>query len=251
VPATTLAQASRDLNIARVPDSALDHELQGVVDLDHVIEADETAPITMLSATPLRKAVRGGDLGQVQLLIQSSADVQETDPYWLLTLLDEVPSQTPLEALLRKHGCKHSLFYAASRADLELTRQLVDAQADVSATNHAGWRVLDFAARSPNLRQVLQKAAQDADARARPADDRQALTHERRDKYQHWVEGEENEAMPSKMTKAHRTESLDAMTRLDKSVTQSRTGEPVSPSSTGTGQKPNGVSQTPEQSLRF
>lgn len=109
-------------------------------------------------ASRLRLAVRRDDLPEVQRLLDAKASAQEIDPTWGLTLLDELRPGSKLQPLLVSGGATHSLFYAASRGDYHLTRELVAAQANVSATNAAGMRVMDFAQRSPLIRQALTQA---------------------------------------------------------------------------------------------
>jgi hypothetical protein len=109
-------------------------------------------------ASPLRKAVRANRIDDVKLLLDQKAELQETDPYWMLTLLDETRPGSELALLLSERGAKHSLFFAASQGNLDLTKRLVAERCDVNASNYAGWRVADFAARSPLIRQVLERA---------------------------------------------------------------------------------------------
>jgi len=113
-------------------------------------------------ASRLRLAVRRDDYPEVKRLLDAKGNAQEIDPTWGLTLLDEIRPGSQLQPLLVAGGATHSLFYAASRGDYHLTRELVAQQANVSATNAAGMRVMDFAARSPLIRQALTQAGASA-----------------------------------------------------------------------------------------
>jgi hypothetical protein len=150
-----------------LPSLALDRN-QGVDDVLNEVASTMEDPMkfaelqrklnSRFKASPLRKAVRANRFDDVQLLLDQKAELHETDPYWMLTLLDEAKPESDLAFLLSSRGAKHGLFFAASQGNIDLTRQLVAERADVNASNYAGWRVADFAARSPLIRQVLERA---------------------------------------------------------------------------------------------
>jgi hypothetical protein len=157
-------------SVEGLPSLALDRN-QGVDDVLNEVATTMEDPMkfaelqrklnSRFKASPLRKAVRANRVEDVQLLLDQKAELHETDPYWMLTILDETKPGSELALLLSTRGAKHSLFFAASQGNLDLTKRLVAERADVNASNYAGWRVADFAARSPLIRQVLERAEHD------------------------------------------------------------------------------------------
>jgi len=125
--------------------------------------------------------------GMVELvadLIEEGADVNEKKHFTLETTYTGKAGQTPLDfawndevkTALREHGAKHSLFYAAGRAMVELVADLIEEGADVNEKNHDGYTSLHLASSSSRHVAVVQMLLQHgADVTARNKDGNTSL----------------------------------------------------------------------------